>query len=149
MTAGEPKLIGPVAGTTPQEQSRSRPQSRPIPADLLRAASRRLGIISLLGAGLWAFGLTGSLLGHHHGPGAMQADVIAGLSLLVSLGLFFYSRKRDREPERIINLGLGYLVLVGFAVGQLFHGHVFAPSSKKGDCGRKGDLICMMKYSTH
>jgi hypothetical protein len=61
VTAGEPKLIGPVAGTTPQEQSRSRPKSRPIPADLLRAASRRLGIISLLGAGLWAFDLTGSL----------------------------------------------------------------------------------------
>jgi serine/threonine-protein kinase len=93
---------------------------------LLRAASRRLGIISLLGAGLWAVGLAVQLGGtDHHAHGAMQADVIAGLSLLVSLGLFVYSRKRDPEPELTINLGLGYLVVMAFALGQLFHGRVF------------------------
>jgi len=71
--------------------------------------------------------LAGALLGGegHHAQGATQADVIAGLSLLVSVGLFFYSRRRDRKPERIINLGLVYLVLMGFAMGQLFHGHAF------------------------
>jgi serine/threonine-protein kinase len=130
VTAAEPKLIGPVAGSTPPDQERSRPKSQPIPGDLLRAASHRLGIISLIGSGLWAFGLAVDLAGggtNHHAQGALQGELITGLSLLVSLGLFFYSRKRDREPEFIINLGLGYLVLMGFALGQLFHGRVINP----------------------
>jgi serine/threonine-protein kinase len=92
----------------------------------LHAASRRLGVISLLGAGLWALGLLGFMLGPHpYDHGAIQAHAIAALSFLGSLGLFFYSRKGDREPERILNLGLGYLVLMSFAMGQLFHGHMF------------------------
>ena len=132
--AREPKLIGPIARSTPRDRDGAGRKSRPIPGDLLRAASRRLGVISLLGAGLWALGLTESLLGNadHHAHGILQGDVIAGLSILVSLGLFLYSRRRDRDPEAIINLGLGYLIVMGFGIGQLFHGKVFEPGHPVG-----------------
>jgi serine/threonine-protein kinase len=98
---------------------------------LLRAASRRLNVVSLLGAGLWAFGLAANLVGgpDPHAQGALQGYAIAGVMLLASLALFFYSRKRDREPGLVINLGLGYLVLMSLGLGQLFHGHVSGPDA--------------------
>ena len=128
MTAWVPNLIGPDAGgSTPRDTGRSRSGARPIPADLLRAASQRLSVISLLGAVLWSIGFTIALLGEtdHHARGALQADVIASLSILVSVALFLYSRRREREPGLVINLGLGYMVLMSFGLGQLFHGRVF------------------------
>src|SRR5262249_9144519 len=42
---------------------------------------------------------------------------------------FLYSRKPDRDPESVINLGLAYLVVMGFALGQLFHGKMFVPGA--------------------
>jgi hypothetical protein len=47
--------IGPMAGTTPRESGQPR-RARPIPGDLLRAASRRLCVVGLLGAVLWTVG---------------------------------------------------------------------------------------------
>jgi serine/threonine-protein kinase len=130
VSAEEPKRIGPIAGTTPRDHERPRRAPRPIPGDLLRAASRRLGVISLLGTVLWALGLGVSHLVErtdYHAHGAVQGDLIGVLSMLVSFGLFLYTRKSDRDPELAINLGLGYLIVTGFAVGQMFHGKVAAP----------------------
>lgn len=132
MSRGEPKRIGPVAGSTPRDPERPRRKPRPIPGDLLRAASRRLGIISLLGAGLWTFGLvTGHVLAgaDPHAQGAAQADIIAGLCVVASLGLYVYSRRPDRDPEHVIHAGLAYTVVMGFAIGQLFHGKHFEPGA--------------------
>jgi serine/threonine-protein kinase len=123
--------IGPMAGTTPREPGHARGKRRPIPEDLLRAASRRLGVMSLLGAVLWTLGsVLGHLLPdpHAHGDSAMP-DTIAAFSIFGSLGLFVYTRKHVRDPEQVINVGLGYLVLMGFAVGQLFHGKHFEPGA--------------------
>ncbi len=57
---GDPHLIGPVPRTTAAKTSGGR-RPRALPDDLLRDASRRLGIVSLVAAGLWVLG---TVLGH-------------------------------------------------------------------------------------
>jgi hypothetical protein len=119
-------LIGPVPATTPSKTSGTR--RRALPADLLRDASRRLGIMSLVACGLWTLG---SVLGHvaersmSHGDPQWRwlggPDAIAALSVLVSLLLFFYTRRGDRDPRSILNLGLAYMVFTACALGLTFH----------------------------
>jgi serine/threonine-protein kinase len=123
----DPHLIGPVPPSTARTPS-SGSRRRALPADLLRDASRRLGIMSLVACGLWTFG---SVLGHlaersvSHGDPQWRRlggpDAIAALSVLVSLVLFAYTRKEHRDPERILDLGLAYLVFTAFALGLTFH----------------------------
>ena len=55
------KLIGPFARTTPSDLRATLGRARGIPEDLLRQASRRLEILTLLGAVLW---LLAPALGH-------------------------------------------------------------------------------------
>jgi serine/threonine protein kinase len=122
------QLIGPVPATTPAKAASSTSRRRSLPADLLRDASRRLGIMSLVASGLWTLG---SVLGHlavrsmSHGDPQWRRlggpDAIAALSVLVSLLLFAYTRKDDRAPRRILNLGLAYMVFTAFALGLTFH----------------------------
>jgi hypothetical protein len=121
-------VIGPVPPTTPAQTASSGGRRRALPADLLRDASRRLGIMSLVAAGLWTLG---SALGHlavrsmSHGDPQWRRlggpDAIAGLSVLLSLLLFSYTRKGDRNPRSILNLGLVYMVFTAFALGLTFH----------------------------
>jgi hypothetical protein len=61
MAMPAPRLIQPPRGATPPAVSDSQARPRSLPPDLLREASQRLGILSLLGAILW---LLGTLLGH-------------------------------------------------------------------------------------
>jgi serine/threonine-protein kinase len=121
-------LIGPVPATTPFKTTSPGSRGRGLPADLLRDASRRLGIMSLVACGLWTLG---SLLGHlaersmSHGDAEWRRlagpDAIAALSVIFSLLLFSYTRKADRHPENILNLGLVYMVFTAFALGLTFH----------------------------
>jgi len=52
-------------------------------------------------------------------------EAIAAGSVLVALALFFYSRNRKRDPKLVLDLGLGYMVLTAFAIGQTFHSEAF------------------------
>jgi tRNA A-37 threonylcarbamoyl transferase component Bud32 len=120
--------IGPAARSTPGATGRPSTASCTLPPDLLREASRRLGIMSLLGAVLW---LLGTVLGHiaesamSNGRIAWYSfggtDGIAVVSVVVSLGLFAYARRSNRPPEFILDLGLVYLVLTAFNIGLMFH----------------------------
>jgi serine/threonine protein kinase len=122
----DPHLIGPVARATPSKATSS--QGRQLPDDLLRDASRRLGIMSLVAAGLWTLA---TLLGHlavrsmsHGDPrwlGLGVPDAIAGSSVVASVLLFLYTRKPDRDPRRILDLGLAYMVLTAVDIGLTFH----------------------------
>jgi serine/threonine-protein kinase len=124
----DPHLIGPVARATPSKATSSRSQPRALPVDLLRDASRRLGIMALVAGGLWT---VGSVLGHvadrsmrHDSPEwplLGVGDAIAGLSVLTSVLLFFYARQRDRDPRRILDLGLAYMVFTALALAVTFH----------------------------
>jgi hypothetical protein len=124
----DPHLIAPGVGSTPAEPGISRDRVRPLPYDLLKEASRRLEIMSLIAASLWILGTIGdriALLAMTHGDRTwllpQATDVIAGISVLASLGLFFYIRRGDRDPKFILDLGQVYLVFMALALGLLIH----------------------------
>src|SRR5687767_141058 len=119
------RLIGRQAHETPTSEQRSRPgRARRLPPDLLRQASRRLEIVSLLAVALW---ISTSVLEHvalgFSRPGDVgwmmlgAPDGVALAGVVVSLALYFYIHRGDRDPERIIDIGLAYMVLTAFAVG--------------------------------
>jgi serine/threonine-protein kinase len=84
--------------------------------------------MALVGCGLWTLG---PVLGHVavlsmvHGDELWLRlggpDAISALSVLVSVLLFFYTRRTDRNAENILNLGLAYMVFTAFALGLTFH----------------------------
>ena len=124
---GGPHLIGPVPRTTAARTSGGR-RPRALPDDLLRDASRRLGIVALVAGGLWVLG---TVLGHlavrsmsHGDPQWLRVgapEAIAAASVALSLGLFFYTRRSQRDPRTMLDLGLVYMVLTAVALGNMFH----------------------------
>jgi serine/threonine-protein kinase len=146
------RLIGRQAQETPPEL-RSRPgRARRFHPDLLKQASRRLEIVALIAAALWA---SASVLGHvalgFSEPGSpnwaipVPPDGVALGGILVSLGLYFYLHSAPRDPERVMNLGLGYMVLTAFAIGVLMHwgAHVEVPSSTNPVISWIGPVLLM------
>src|SRR5215203_79047 len=91
-----PKFIRPPTDATPVEAVAKR-GPRALPDDLLREASARLGIMSLVAAGLW---VVGTILGRlamrsmqvddSNRFGLTMGDAIAAVSVLASLLLFTY-----------------------------------------------------------
>jgi len=124
-----PHLIGPVARSTPAEAGISRDQARALPYDLLKEASKRLEIMSLVAATLWVLGTAGAritLLTMTHSNNRIWyrgygTEIIAGISVLASLALFFYIRNGDRDPRFILDLGLVYMVFTAAALGLVIH----------------------------
>ena len=124
---GDPHLIGPVPRTTSAKTSGGR-SPRALPDDLLRDASRRLGIVSLVAGGLWVLG---TVLGHlalrsmsHGDPQWLRVgipELIATLSVALSVSLFFYTRRSQHDPRMLLDLGQVYLVLTSLALGLMFH----------------------------
>ena len=129
MTSSDPHLIGPPpASSTPAGLKRSRKHRKELPDDLLRAASVRLGIMSLLFAVLWIAGTVfGHLAEHALHPGSsrwMQLDIGDGIviaSVVLSLALFAYTRTGERNPRFVLDLGLMYMIATSFAIALVFH----------------------------
>jgi serine/threonine-protein kinase len=123
------ELIAPKAQSTPVSFGGSRP-ARAIPDDLLREASRRLEIMSLLAATLWAVASVlwhlrlGSESGHLRLSPYSSSDNIAVVAVIASLALYFYARNAKREPAFILNLGIGYMVFTAAAIGLITHWYV-------------------------
>lgn len=124
-----PQLVNPHArNSTPSDRIGWRAPRRDLPPDLLREASRRLGVISLLGAVLWVVGTVADHLALRvmsHGDSRWRlwhtGDFVALGITILSLGLFFYTRREDRDPKFILDLGQGYLILTAFALGSVIH----------------------------
>src|SRR5262245_43359113 len=120
---GRAQVIRPRPRTTPVEFQKP---SRALPQDLLREASRRLEIIALLLAGLWTSGVAIKhlllALQTSDAPPFPRFDVldwIAALTIVASLGLFYYIRKTQRNPRFVLDLGLAYLVLTAIAIAVM------------------------------
>jgi len=129
-----PPLIGPPPGSTPADFFGSRRGRRRVPDDLLRDASRRLGVVSLTGAVLWVSGTAlyrlALWLQSGQDPAVLTyqpADTIGIVSALASLALYAYARGPDRDPCFVLDLGLGYLVLTGLALGLSWHSGPMPP----------------------
>lgn len=124
-----PHLIGPPpASSTPADLKRSDGRVRDLPDDLLKAASLRLGVMSLLFAVLWVVGeVAGHLAAHALYPESkrwLQTDIGDGIALgsvILSLGLFAYTRTGERKPRFVLDLGLMYMVATAFAIALTFH----------------------------
>ena len=125
------QVIEPVPGSAEAQTPSSRGRARSLPYDVLRDASKRLRIMALLGAVLWVLGtLTGHLalwllaIGDPSWVHWNSGDTIALVSVLFSLGLFFYIGKSDRDPAFILDLGLVFMVLTSLSLGLVIHWYV-------------------------
>jgi len=114
--------------STPADLKRSHGRGRDLPDDLLRAASLRLGAASLLLAVLWVIGVIGGhLAARAIFPDSPRwrvfdvTDAIASVSVIVSLALYVYIRKAERDPRFLLDLGLGYMIFTAFALAVMFH----------------------------
>ncbi|MCC7539956.1 MAG: serine/threonine protein kinase [Deltaproteobacteria bacterium] len=122
-----PRFVGRPPPSTPEVES-SRDRGRDLPDDVLREASRRLGILSLVMAALWAVGAGLDHLavwaitdGDPRWLRADEDDAFAAGSIAVSVGLFLHSRVSKRNPRFVLDLGLAYMVLMALALGLLLH----------------------------
>jgi serine/threonine-protein kinase len=122
------RLIRQQTPVSPAGSSPSRSREREIPADLLEEAAQRVSIIALTGVALW---LVGWLLDHvamHllypnerdwyrlYGP-----DLVVGIAIAASIGLYIFSRTRTVTPKAMLNLGLAYLIITCFEIGVIAH----------------------------
>ena len=123
------RLLETDSGTPPAEPT---PVSRQgLPEDLLEEAAHRLGVVCLVSGGLW---LANFVAVHviHPMPGALPAeelalhpqwmrvfDVVGGTAFLVSLGLFWYTRRTTRGPKFLLDLALCYQVFIALNIGIL------------------------------
>lgn len=120
-------FLVPERATTPAEL-RTTGGRRVIPTDILRSASNRLAIIALLGAALWLVGTVFyrlSLWTINHDLAALITmevpDYIAAGMVVISLGMYWFARGTERDPRRVLDLGLGYMVLNALAIGLSWH----------------------------
>src|SRR5258708_7254797 len=124
----ERQLICAAPETTPVESGITGGRIRDLPYDLLQEASKRLQIMALVASVVWIMGTFGYRIAV---PASAQArevwahlrapDVIGMVSVLTSLGLFFYIRKADRDPRFILDVGLVYQVFTSAALGLMLH----------------------------
>ena len=89
--------------------------------------------MSLVAGGLWIVGtiLARLAMRSMHGGESMgltMDDAIAAVSVLASLLLFAYTRTANRDPQRILDLGLAYMVLTALALGLTVHSGPILPT---------------------
>ncbi|MEO8368137.1 MAG: serine/threonine-protein kinase [Candidatus Solibacter sp.] len=123
----KPALICPHPPTTTTGVGKS--HARELPYDILQEATRRLAIISLLGAILWLLGtvfyhLAIRQLAPHNPDSTFRftaSDIISEASAAISLAVFFYARKTNRDPRFVLDLGLVYMVFTSLALSLVIH----------------------------
>jgi eukaryotic-like serine/threonine-protein kinase len=102
-----------------------------LPEDLLREAAHRLGVVCLVAA----FFLVANFLVVHflyplpgtvrpeelarHDAWVRVYDAIGTATLIVSLGLFWYTRTTQRSSRFLLDLALGYEVFLALTIGLL------------------------------
>jgi tRNA A-37 threonylcarbamoyl transferase component Bud32 len=119
------EIGSPAAGPpTPVSQ-------RGLPEDLLSEAAHRVGIVSLVIAGLlvaefllvhFLFGLPGTLKPEDVVKLSQWRpvfDVIGPAIIVASLALFWYARRSRRGPRFLLALALGYEVFLALTIGVL------------------------------
>lgn len=117
-------LIGPRPGsnTDSQESSASRLRKCEIPHDLLEEGSRRLGIMSMVGAALWTLGtVLYHVTGARPDAGFNFTDGISVVAVIFSIALFVYTRRDSNDPNFVLDLGMVYMVLTSIGLSVVSH----------------------------
>lgn len=125
----DPKLIAPRHRSTPGWHKRLfRHHAQALPDDLLRDASRRLQVLALLAIVLWLVGTVLYRLDLHVQDPASDRwiswkgeDYFSIFGILLAGAFYLFSRKPDRDPKLVINLGLVFLVLMSLNIGMMIH----------------------------
>ena len=101
---------------------------RAIPDDLLQQASRRLQVMALVGAALLVLGPALRHLALHAAQpddprwtGFRPMEAITSVGAAVSLLLWWFLRRRERDPRWVVHLGLGYMIAMALVIGIAFH----------------------------
>ena len=122
------RLIGRLARDDSAELRSAPGRTRGLPEDLLRQATRRVEIMALIAATLWTLA---PLLAHlaqyftdSGGPRWSEFTRVDGIALgcvVTSLGVYAYLRTGRRDAAMVMDLALGYMVVMAFAMGVLIH----------------------------
>jgi serine/threonine-protein kinase len=123
-----PRLIGRLARDLPTEQRTGAGTARRLPEDLLRQASRRVEIMALVAAVLWTLAPALSHLALYvTNPSDPRLVLLSRVNLLaagcvvLSLSMYAYLRAGRREPERVMDLALLFMIAMTFSMGVLIH----------------------------
>jgi serine/threonine-protein kinase len=123
------KLIETEIGSPPAESTPVSQQG--LPEDLLREAAQRLGFAALISGGLWLANwivvrfihpLPGTFRPEEmalHIRWAQVFDWVGGVAFLVSVALFWYTRRSRRSPRFLLDLALAYEVFIALNIGLL------------------------------
>ena len=120
----DPRLVQPQLRSTPSD---SGPIVPSIPDDILADAVRRLRLACVVWMVLWA---TAIIVNHFIAPWLhlpvsqvvswpVVADVLAAGCILVSALVYRYAPKACERPEKLINLAIGYEVVLALAIGVI------------------------------
>jgi tRNA A-37 threonylcarbamoyl transferase component Bud32 len=112
-----------------------------LPDDLLRQASKRLGVACLVATGLWVINILifrlvvpffGWMPGEGHRVPGWSLELVALVIVAISIALFFYSRWHDSRPEVLLNLGLVYQFINAAAIAYVNHWSFVTPNDEHG-----------------
>ena len=144
-------FMGPEPRSTPSGLKSGGGSPRALPPDLLREASGRLGILALIGVTLWITGAILERIARHAinpaDPSWRQVgvpDAIESTGLLASLLMFRYSRRRDRNPQRCLDVGQFYIIFTAAAIGLLWHWHPVPPGTPAAPAIRWVGAVLLM-----
>ena len=98
-----------------------------MPSDLLAQTCRRVGVAALVFAAIWAWVLVMNnivwrLFGtvpDHVGEWGQFSNPIAIVGLVISLGMVFVAGRLHHEPQRLLDVGLGFEVATAALVGAV------------------------------
>jgi hypothetical protein len=118
------ELLETQLPSTPASQP-GRATEAELPEDLLREATERLSILALVWAGLFAFGILmndviAPLLDMSMDdliPWGRPGDIVAVVSIGVSLWLWRYTRRLTCRPRQALDLALVYQVFLALGIG--------------------------------
>jgi hypothetical protein len=101
-----------------------------LPPDLIEKAGRRVGIAALIysGAYLLAYGSARILEveGQATGPFPQMPDVMAAIFIAISVAFYFFARSGRVSDERLLDVGLVYLVVAAAGIDQYLLWGTFA-----------------------
>jgi serine/threonine-protein kinase len=118
----ERKKIAPRKPSTSTRARESSPATGRLPSDLIAQQVRRFQLFTGIGAGLWSLGLVmdGWLLPATVGVTVPASTLlIEATAVLISLGLFFHTRRLECTPQTKTDFSLWYMLSNAAAVALL------------------------------